>query len=329
MNCANCGKLIADKSIDEDGYVFCTGLCRYDWRQKGKPNPISSIKKPDNYQSVTGIDPNFPIEPIGFEKRNLVIHPSYWGAPKLFLDGRQLVPIKKKLFSRSRDYVATSNFGKDVTLRLKHRPLDLVPILYIDGQIFQIARSLTKWEYFWICIPLILMFSGGAIGGMLGGAATYSNSVLMRKLKNVFLRYLFTGTTTVMSIMFYIRFVGFISPYISTLTSPFTIDRQIKEASIEVNKMCPQMLDNETRLDSTNAAQDKTFIFFYTLPNKFKSELNIDAMRQYQTPRLISNIRNNEQLRIVRENQVNMVYKYFDKKHILVLDIRLTPYDYK
>jgi hypothetical protein len=329
MNCANCGNPITDTSITEDSYYFCTGLCRYDWRQKGKPNPFLSFKKPDTVQSVTEVDLDFPIEPVGFEKRNLMVRPSYWIAPKLFLDGKQLVPTKKKFFSRTRDYAAISNFGKNVTLRLKLRPLDLVPILYVDGQLFQIARPLNTWEYLWISFPLILLFSGGAIGGLLGFAATYSNSILIRKLRNVFLRFLFTGATTVMAIIFYIRFVGFVSPYISSLASPFTIDQQIKDASIEMNKICPQMLDNETRLDSTNAAPDKILIYFYTLPNKLKSELNIDAFRQNLTPRLISNIRVNEQLQLVRDNHVTMVYKYFDKKHNNVLEICLAPYDYK
>jgi hypothetical protein len=329
MHCANCGKSIADNSIAEDGYVFCTGLCRYDWRQKGKPSPFSSTKKSDSYESVTDIDPDFPIEPVGFEKRNMVIHPNYWGPSKIFLDGKRLVPIKKKLFSRSRDYVAISNFGKDVTLRLKQRILDLVPILYIDGQEFQIARPLTKWEYLWICIPLIFLFGGGFVGGLLGGAATYSNSILMRKLRNIFLRYLFTGGTTVMALLLFIRFVGFANPYLTKLITPLTINNQLKESTIEINKTCPRLIDNETRLDSVGVTKDKTFSSYYTLVSRLKKDIDIATARRNLTPMIIQNIRTNEQLQLMRDNDVTMIYCYSDRNGANILDIQITSYDYK
>jgi hypothetical protein len=329
MNCANCGKRINDNSTTEDNYIFCNALCRYEWRQKGKPNPFSSLKKTESYQSPIEVDLDFPIEPIGFEKRNLMIRPSYWIAAKVFLDGKQLTPITKKIFSRSRDYSAVSNFGKDVTLRVKHRPLDLVPILYIDGHEFHVGRPLTKWEYFWICIPLLLMIGGGAIGGLLGGAATYSNSLLIRKLKNTFLRYLFTGGTTVMAFLIFIRFVGFVNPYLTNLASPFVLEQQLKDGALVVNRTCPQMVDSETRLDSTNVVKEKTFSYYYTLVNRSKKDIDEVSFRQLLTPNLIQNIRTNEQLRFMRINQVTMVYNYLDKNGVKVLDIQITPYDYK
>jgi hypothetical protein len=329
MNCANCGKPITDNSISEDNYYFCTALCRYDWRQKGKPNPFTSIKKPVAYESVTEIDLDFPIEPVGFEKRNLLIKPSYWTAPKVFLDGKRLISFRKKLFSRTRDYNAVSNFGKNVVLRVKYRPFDMVPNLYIDGQEFQIARPLTKWEYFWICLPIILMFWGGAIGGLIGGVATYSNSILIRKLKNIFLRYLFTGGTTFMAFTIFIRFVGFVNPYLTNLATPITFDRQLREGAVEVNRICPKMIDNETRLDSASVPKEKTFSYYYTLVNRAKKDIDIASARQILTPNLIQNIRTNEQLRFMRENQVVFIYSYADKNGSKVLDIQVSPYDYK
>lgn len=328
MNCANCGKPITDDSISEDSYLFCNTLCRYDWRRKGKPNPFASMKKGEGIQSVSEIDLDFPIEPIGFEKRNLMIRPSYWVAPKLFLDGKQLIPVKKKIFSRSRDYAAVSNFGKNVAIRVKRRPFDSVPILYIDGQEIQIARLLTKWEYFWICIPLLLVF-GGAIGGLVGGAAAFSNAILIRKMKQTFLRYLFTGATSAMAVMIYIRIVGFANPYLINFNGQPTIDKQLKEGAIELNRICPKMIDKETRLDSANSLQEKTFTYYYTLINRTQKELDTGALRRSMTPQLIQNIRTNELMQWMRENLVAMVYCYSDKNGVKLLDIHVTPNDYK
>lgn len=326
MYCANCGTTLKNSQISEDGYFFCDTICRYNWRQHGKPNPIKSSNKSHNKSGFDEIDYNFTVEPPGFENRKMTIRLSHWRAAKIYIDGEQLIPIKKRLFSMNREFNVVSNYGKNVSIRLKQIPLDLVPTMYIDGQVYPIARTLTIWEYIWICIPLILMFIGGAIGGLLGGVATYSNSILIRKIKNILLRYLFTGLTTVMSIILFIRIVGFTSPFLDSL---LPLDQQLKNAASAINKTCPSMIDSETRLDSTNYTQGKNFSYYYTLINETKGELNIPAVKQIITDYIMHNIKTNEQLRFFRENEVAMLYKYYDKNGIDAFEIQVTPDDYK
>jgi hypothetical protein len=329
MNCTNCGRKITDTNTSEDGFLFCTPVCRYDWKRNGKPNPF----QPDHHQSsqigVTEIDLDFTIDPPGFENRKMTIHPSYWGAPKLFLDGTRLMPKKRRIFSRKREFDAVSNYGKNVLLQLRPRALDMVPVLYIDGQLFQIARPLTMWEYIWICIPLILLFSGGAIGGMIASMATYSNSILMRKIKVPFLRYLYTGITSFIAIATFVRFVGLVNPLFTSLIAPLTIETQLKQISAELNKYCPQMIDTDTRLDSTSSPGNKTLTYYYTLSNKIKNELNTNEFRKSLTPRIIDNIKSNPQMGFIRDNEITLVYKYSDKNNSEVLNIIATPSDYK
>ena len=212
MICANCAKKITDTETTEDGYFFCNTLCRYEWRKKGKPNPYSSVDDSNFQKSVTDIDLDFPVEILGFKNRYMMIRLRYFFGPKLFLDGKEVIPVKKGFFTKNREYLITSNFGNPVKLKLVHRFLDLIPRIRIGDQVVEIARPLNVWEYFWICLPLLICFSGGAIGGFLGTVATYSNSILMRKVKKVFVRYLFTGMTTLISFLLLIRIVGFISP---------------------------------------------------------------------------------------------------------------------
>lgn len=329
MNCANCGKRITDNSISEDNYFFCNTFCRYEWRKNGKPSPFESLKNKQNYISPVEIDLDFPIDPIGFEGRNFFIRPSYWTAPKVFLDGKKLKPKKRKWFTRTRDYSAISNFGKDVNIRIKYRMFDMVPNLYIDQQEFQIAPPLTFWEYIWICLPVVLMFGGGAIGGMIGGLATYTNSILMRKLKNIILRYMFTGLTTFIAYSSFIHFIGFVNPFITNHDLPINFNAQLKKEIAEMNRNCPQMIDEETRLDSMNLVKEKTLQYYYSLVKRSKKDVDINAFSQFLKPNLIQHLRTNEQVRFMRENEVTMVYSYSDKKGIKIVDIPITPHEYK
>jgi len=145
MNCANCGKEISGNAISEDGYSFCNTMCRYEWRKNGKPDPHKSARDRGVHQSAAQVDLDFHIEPLGFENRKMMVRPSYWHGPKLFLDSKELAQLKKKIFYKTREYVATSNFGKTVSIRLRRRHLDSIPILEIDGQRFPIGRPLRAW----------------------------------------------------------------------------------------------------------------------------------------------------------------------------------------
>jgi hypothetical protein len=329
MNCANCGKMIIEGNITEDGYSFCNSICRYTWRQNGKPSPYSSDDDTSLHKILTDFNLNFPVEPPGFENRGMLIRLSYWKAPKLFIDNKELKPVKKNIFYRNRKFLATSNFGNAVSIKLIHRPLDLIPKLQIEGQKFEIGRPLNKWEYIWICLPLILLFIGGAIGSLIGTIAVYSNSILIRKPKSAFLKIFFTGATTIASFWFFIQFIGFTLPFIQYFSPQQSIDEQLKMISAQVNKQCPIVIDAETRLDSTATDTDRMIIYYYTLTQQLKANINIEEARQFLTYQIINYIRTKDEMRFMRENDVNFRYKYHDKEFASVLDILVTKSDYK
>ncbi len=58
--------------------------------------------------------------------------------------------------------------------------MDYLPKAEIDGQAFQLARPLTAVEYVVGGLPLVLMFVGGALGGLSGAVGTVFNYRLMR-----------------------------------------------------------------------------------------------------------------------------------------------------
>jgi len=329
MNCANCEKIVIDTEFTEDGYSFCNSLCRYLWRQKGKPNPHTTSDSEDLNKILTDFSLDYSLPIPGFEDQEIIIHLSHWVGPKLFLDDKKIKPVKKNIITKNREFILRSNYGKKVNIKLKHRPLDIVPRVYVDGADFEIGRRLNIWEYIWICLPIILIAIGGAIGGLIGTIAIYSNSILIRKPKSNFLKYLLPGITTLASFWLYIQALGIVLPYIESTVVHFSINQILQRESNALNKQCPQMIDNDTRLDSSSIGINKTFINYYTFINQEKANIKVEEMKQFFKDQIIYRIRTNEQLKLFKENDVNFCYKYQDKNFIDLFEINVTEDDYK
>ena len=106
---------------------------------------------------------------------------------------------------------------------------------------------------------------------------------------------------------------------------PVTFDKAMMEAASELNKTCPVMVDEETRLDNAMALPDNIFQYNYTLINLDKSQVNIDTVKKYIEPGLINNVKTNPDLKVYRENKVTMAYNYKDKNGVFILKINVTP----
>lgn len=329
MNCANCGKVITVTEFTEDGYSFCNPLCRYLWRQNGKPNPHTSLPQNNLHKTLTDFNLDYSLPIPGFEDKEVMIHLSYWVGPKLLIDNKKIRPFRKNILTKNRQYILTSNFGSTVTIKFKHRPLDLVPRVFIDDVEFQIGRQLNAWEYAWICLPLILIFIGGFLGGLIGTAALYSNSILIRKPKNIILKYLLPGITSLAAFWFYIQSVGFVMPYLETAMMQFSTEHTLKWESEMLNKQCPQMIDDVTRLDSSSTGTNNTFICYYTLLNKEKIDADIEEMKKFLTYQIIHLVKTSEQLKPMRDNDVNFSYNYQDKNYEHLFEIKVSKVDYK
>ncbi|HCE44288.1 MAG TPA: hypothetical protein DET40_12130 [Lentisphaeria bacterium] len=70
------------------------------------------------------------------------------------------------------------------------------PWLKADGDDVKLALPLAWYQWAWIGLPVILVFAGGLIGGMIGGATTYLNMLVMQSNRPAVLRY---GVTLVLS----------------------------------------------------------------------------------------------------------------------------------
>jgi hypothetical protein len=102
-------------------------------------------------------------------------------------------------------------------------------------------------------------------------------------------------------------------------------DKQMKDAAIEVNKKCPMVVDEYSRLDSASTIDDKNFLYYYTLVDIEKSEVNLDTVNKYIRPNIISNVKNTPELKVFRDNKVTIDYNYYDKNGVFVTKISVTP----
>lgn len=107
------------------------------------------------------------------------------------------------------------------------------------------------------------------------------------------------------------------------------LEAELKEVALYLNKQTPMQIDVYLRLDSAGSKGKTNFIYYYTLFDMEKSEVNLDTMNKYLRPGIIENIKNSPELKIYRDNNITMDYKYYDKNREFVTEISVTPELYK
>lgn len=107
------------------------------------------------------------------------------------------------------------------------------------------------------------------------------------------------------------------------------IDKAMVQWASEINKNCPMMLDEETRLDNTLALPDKVFQYNYTLVNWGKEDIDTLEFKKIMEPQILNITKTNPQLEIIRKNEASLNYYYKDRDGKYVCTISVTPDLYK
>jgi hypothetical protein len=105
-------------------------------------------------------------------------------------------------------------------------------------------------------------------------------------------------------------------------------DKVLMQVASELNKTCPIMVDEFTRLDNAVAVPDNIFQYNYTLVKTTKTEVSLDTFRKYVEPAIINNIKTNPELKFFRDNKITMIYYYKDKNGEFVNKFTVTPDQY-
>jgi hypothetical protein len=90
----------------------------------------------------------------------------------------------------------------------------------------------------------------------------------------------------------------------------------LKQVALELNKRSPQLVDSETRLDSSTVSGD-TLVYHYTLVNLTKNDttVNLAAAKGFITKQAQSNFDSNAQMKDLRAMKVKLKYDYKDKNN--------------
>lgn len=111
-----------------------------------------------------------------------------------------------------------------------------------------------------------------------------------------------------------------------------TIDDDLKEVAANINKTTPQNLADGVRLDSVSAQPGKIFKYNYTLTedvNESVTPEQIESFKKTAKEGALQVIKTSPDIKEFRDNDVTMVYTYYDKNGKPTTDFKITPQEYK
>jgi hypothetical protein len=143
---------------------------------------------------------NYSIQIDGFEGQTIEVQsPSIFSGPKLFVNGQ---PASKG--PKRNQMVLRRNDGKEIIATWKLRILGLdMPQLIADGKIINVVAPLEWYELVWCGISILLVFSGGLIGGAIGGMSLSVNTQIFRSSMSTVAKYFAAAGVSIMAVIVY------------------------------------------------------------------------------------------------------------------------------
>ena len=105
--------------------------------------------------------------------------------------------------------------------------------------------------------------------------------------------------------------------------------RSLATVTAKLNSRCPEMIDEDTRLDSILLTQEGHLSYNYTLFKQDKRAINETAFQAYLIPRILDNVHFNRDLKMYRDSSVTMVFNYRDRNGELITEFSLGPEKYQ
>lgn len=142
---------------------------------------------------------NYVVNLEGFEGQKIEVQPAgVWSSAKLFVNG-----LEPRQGPKRGEMILTRNDGKEVVAKWQSAFLD-VPKLVVENKVINVAKPLTWYEWIWNGWPIVLIFGGGLLGGLFGGAALALNLAVFRSQQNTLLRYVLTGAISFGAVIAYL-----------------------------------------------------------------------------------------------------------------------------
>jgi hypothetical protein len=110
-------------------------------------------------------------------------------------------------------YRITRDDGREVTTKWTSS-FDPAPSIVIDGQTIRTAAPLKWHEILLVGLPFLLVFVGGALGGLLGGVAATFNAKLIRSSQPAAVRYIGSIAVAAVAAVLYLLVAGALRLYV-------------------------------------------------------------------------------------------------------------------
>ena len=111
-------------------------------------------------------------------------------------------------------------------------------------------------------------------------------------------------------------------------SSPLS-EKMLTALAAQVNKSCPTMIDDETRLDNVVLLPDNVFQYNYTLVNLEKAAVNLDEMKSMLHPVIEEFVKTSPEMQFQRKYETTVNYSYKDKDGQPLMTITIRPDQYK
>ncbi|WP_156879205.1 hypothetical protein [Salinimicrobium xinjiangense] len=102
----------------------------------------------------------------------------------------------------------------------------------------------------------------------------------------------------------------------------------LKERAEIMNRDCPFVIDENTRLDSVTAPGEDILQNNYTLLLEHRDNIDVEAFQNILKPEITTQLKAMPEAEDLRKTNTTLVYKYFDKDHSFVTDIVMLPGEY-
>jgi hypothetical protein len=109
------------------------------------------------------------------------------------------------------------------------------------------------------------------------------------------------------------------------INPPPSFDKQLVTMANEINKTCPIVVDEDTRLDNVMALPGKTVQYNLTILAEVTDEIDTAAFKEIMLPTQLNMIKTNPGMKTFRDNDVTLVYSYSDNKGNYLLREVITP----
>jgi hypothetical protein len=248
---------------------------------------------------------DYPFEHTDFEGRSLALRTSgFFAAARLVVDGAEVTATKGK-------FALHDNQGLARELKLKASFLDPVPKVVLDGTTITLVSPLKWYEYAWMALPVVLVFTGGALGALFGMTAAYSSARIFRSDRGLVAKYMLSGLASLGAVAGFLAGATALQLLISWNTDPSS-EKALKQVAEVSNRELPMMIDDQTELVKLEGLEG-VLVYHYRLKTVSPGQISGESLVQRLRPTISANACAHEDSRErFLENGVALRYAYSD-----------------